>query len=102
MKLKELLEKYAINDTLEPYELEKLKEELLKCDEFENITEIIIINSPAIEVNGKAKFTQTRILKEDNDFKYGKGTLFIYQIYFIPGIEGQRGIIIRAIFEPEE
>jgi hypothetical protein len=87
MKLKELLtntfgENVSYpNDQFLKKDLEPLKEELLKCDEFSECEGIEFMDIPVQEIEGKTYFAQTINLGGNTKFK---GKVYLYNLSFTP------------------
>jgi hypothetical protein len=87
MKLKELLtntfgENVSYpNDQFRKLELEPLKEELLKCDEFSECEGIEFMDIPVQEIDGKTYSVQTMKLGDNTKFD---GKVFLYNLSFTP------------------
>jgi hypothetical protein len=87
MKLKELLTKIFgenvsyPNDQFLKKDLEPLKEELLKCDEFSECEGIEFMDMPTQEIEGKTYYTQTINLGDNTKFK---GKVCLYNLSFTP------------------
>ena len=89
MKLKELLtntfgEKSIVdypNDQFRKLELESLKEELLKCDEFSECEGIEFMEFPVQLIEGKSYSAQTMKLGDNTKFD---GKVFLYNLSFTP------------------
>ena len=89
MKLKELLtntfgEKSITdypNDQFRKLELESLKEELLKCDEFSECEGIEFMEFPVQLIEGKSYTAQTMKLGDNTKFD---GKVFLYNLSFTP------------------
>jgi len=87
MKLKELLtntfgENVSYpNDQFRKLELEPLKEELLKCDEFSECEGIEFMDIPVQEIEGKTYSAQTMKLGDNTKFD---GKVFLYNLSFTP------------------
>jgi hypothetical protein len=87
MKLKELLtntfgENVSYpNDQFRKLELESLKEELLKCDEFSECEGIEFMDIPVQEIEGKTYSAQTMKLGDNTKFD---GKVFLYNLSFTP------------------
>jgi len=93
MKLKELLQTIFENDIskeyqLKPEDLKLIKNQLLQCDEFKNVDELIIMDAPNGEFKNKDNSTfnvHAFVHKFMKDTKY-KGTCYLYYIGLSPGI----------------
>ena len=91
MKLKELLtntfgEKSIVdypNDQFRKLELESLKEELLKCDEFSECEGIEFMEFPVQEIEGKTYSVQTMKLGDNTKFD---GKVFLYNLSLTPAM----------------
>jgi hypothetical protein len=87
MKLKELLtntfgENVSYpNDQFRKLELESLKEELLKCDEFSECEGIEFMDMPTQEIDGTTYTSQTMKLGDNTKFD---GKVFLYNLSFTP------------------
>jgi hypothetical protein len=87
MKLKELLtntfgENVSYpNDQFRKLELEPLKEELLKCDEFSECEGIEFMEFPVQLIEGKSYSAQTMKLGDNTKFD---GKVFLYNLSFTP------------------
>ena len=87
MKLKELLTNtFGENvsyptDQFRKLELEPLKEELLKCDEFSECEGIEFMDIPVQEIDGKTYSAQTMKLGDNTKFD---GKVFLYNLSFTP------------------
>jgi hypothetical protein len=89
MKLKELLtnifgDKSIVtypNDQFRKLELEPLKEELLKCDEFSECEGIEFMEMPVQEIDEKTYAAQTAKLGDNTKFD---GKVFLYNLSFTP------------------
>lgn len=87
MKLKELLtntfgENVSYpNDQFKKLELESLKEELLKCDEFSECEGIEFMEFPVQLIEGKSYSAQTMKLGDNTKFD---GKVFLYNLSFTP------------------
>ena len=87
MKLKELLtntfgENVSYpNDQFKKLELESLKEELLKCDEFSECEGIEFMEFPVQLIEGKSYSAQTTKLGDNTKFD---GKVFLYNLSFTP------------------
>ena len=89
MKLKELLtntfgENVSYpNDQFRKLELEPLKEELFKCDEFSECEGIEFMDIPVQEIEGTTYTSQTMKLGDNTKFD---GKVFLYNLSFTPEI----------------
>ena len=89
MKLKELLtntfgENVSYpNDQFKKLELESLKEELLKCDEFSECEGIEFMEFPVQLIEGKSYSAQTMKLGDNTKFD---GKVFLYTLSFTPAM----------------
>ena len=89
MKLKELLtntfgENVSYpNDQFKKLELESLKEELLKCDEFSECEGIEFMEFPVQLIEGKSYSAQTMKLGDNIKFD---GKVFLYNLSFTPAM----------------
>jgi hypothetical protein len=92
MKIKQLMEDigdklspkiHSVHDGLTSPELNPIKEEILKCDEFKDVTELIIIDE-LIFVDDDNTPLKVGVMKLGDDFKGFKGKLYLHGIFFTP------------------
>jgi len=89
MKIKELLDKviepHFRNDKMIPKYLKLYKDQLLKCEEFKDIDDLIIIDEPDFTL-GDGDLDESfnsKYIKLDSDIKL-KGTVYLYGISLTP------------------
>jgi len=92
MKIKELIEDlgdklspkiHSDHDGLTSPQLFLIKEEILKCDEFKDVNELIIIDDLTF-VDDNNTPLKVDVIKLGDDFKGFKGKLYLYSIFFSP------------------